>query len=158
MVDNTDRNRTLDLDSIAGWQASTHEGFLTAWVSSFRYCPIFDSREMFTEFRKLVDTDAFGVKEENGRVFILMGGKDTSVKFDDVVPIMKEILHLKDEKEVDKEGYIKWKVWEGADHALVSNSGSELAREILAFWGVKEREQEQEQMPPADMDQSWVQA
>ncbi|KAF8455840.1 Alpha/Beta hydrolase protein, partial [Terfezia claveryi] len=44
-VDNTDRNKTLDLDSIAGWQASTHEGYLPAWVSSFRYCPIFDSRE-----------------------------------------------------------------------------------------------------------------
>lgn len=155
-VDNTDRNKTLDLDSIAGWQASTHKGYLPAWVSSFRYCPIFDSREMFTEFRKLVDTGAFGAKEGNGRVFILMGGKDTVVRFDEVAPIAKEILHLKDEEEGGREGHIKLKVWEDAEHEMVGRSGSELAREILAFWGAKEREQEQ--IPPADMEQSWVQA
>ncbi|KAF8419909.1 Alpha/Beta hydrolase protein [Tirmania nivea] len=155
-VDNTDQNKTLDLDSIAGWQASTHEGYLPAWISSFRYCPIFDSREMFTEFRNLVDTDAFGAKEENGRVYIFMAGEDSAVRFDEVVPAMKEILHPKDEKELKREGHIKWKVWEGAEHEMVARSGSEIAREILVFWGVKERTQEQ--VPLVDMEQSWVQA
>jgi len=155
-VDNTDRGKMLDLDSIAGWQAHTHEGYFLAWVSSVRYCPIFDNREIFTEIRKLVDTDAFGVKGENGRVFIVMAGKDNAVRFDEVVPTMKEILHPKDDEEVKREGRIRWKVFEDAGHDVVATSGSELADEILAFWGVKEREQGQ--TPPVDMEQSWVQA
>lgn len=154
-VDNTDRSKTLDLNAVAGWQASAHEGFLPAWISSFRYCPIFDRKDMFTEFRKLVDTDAFGGKAGEGRVLIVMARKDETIKYDEVVPTMKEIMEPKGEEEARKEGYIKWKVYEEDGHDVPVTKGTEIADEIMAFWNPKPKEAEQ--VPP-EMEQSWVQA
>ena len=154
-TDNMDRSKTLDLNFIAGWQASTHKGYLPAWMSSFRHCPIFDRKEMFTRVRKLLDTNAFGANEENGRMLIIMAGKDDTIKFDEVVPIMKQILEPQGEEEAKKEGHIKWKVFEEDGHDVVVMKGVELGDEILAFWGLKHKEQEQVSI---GMEQSWVEA
>ena len=147
---------TMSVDSVTEWQARTHRGYLPAWISSFQCCPIFDQHHIWSQFRTLAETNAFGALSERtqpNKVFIILAGKDDTVKFNEVVPALRQIFaqSIGDvDGQTQKEAFVKWKVYENDGHDLVATKGIDIADEILHFWGLKE--------PREPMAQSWVHA
>ena len=155
-ADNTDRAKILDLDAIAGWQAMTHKGFLHAWMGSSRSCPIFDSFETWAKFRGLLESGAFGAEEdriEKGRVLIVMALKDETVRYAEVAPGIIATLHPHGCEEAEKEGLVKWKIFEDDGHDVVVKKGGEVADAVLEFWGLTGGSE-----MPEDVTSSWVAA
>ena len=158
--DNTDSS-TMSVDLVTEWQARTHRGYLPAWISSFQCCPLFDQHHIWNQFRKLAETNAFGAlpgRTRPGKVFIILAGKDDTVKFNEVVPALKQVFARGTDDEdgqaqnavKKKETFVRWKVYGDDGHDVVATKGIDIADDILDFWGLKESGD--------PMAQSWVHA
>ncbi|KAI5781783.1 Alpha/Beta hydrolase protein [Peziza echinospora] len=143
---NLDRTQLLDVGSVADWQGQNHKGFLPAWMSSFKQCPIYDSREIWNDFRQLMERGELGNKDHKGhKVLVILGEKDSVVGMEDSI---KDIGDALGDEEA---GFVKVKILEGSNHDFVAKRGVETADLILEFWGHEKRVGE-------DENAGWVKA
>ena len=100
----------------------------------------------------LAETGAFGSlpgRTQPGKVLIILAGKDTTVKFNEVAPALRQVFAQSIDSEggqagqvqsagKKKEALVRWKVYGDDGHDIVATKGIDIADDILDFWGLKE--------------------
>ena len=94
----------IDMEAVVQWQMSTHEGAISAFMSSMRHCPIWDQHERWRMIGARLDQQSeillqrdddrnTELKEralrrglKSGKVIVIVGKKDTIIKPEEVIP------------------------------------------------------------------------
>lgn len=128
-ADPKDRSVVLDVEAVVAWQAANHNGFVSAFLSSFRNGPLFNRQE---EWRRV------GVRwrRDGKRCLVVLGEKDEVVDAG-LLPEMLELLGGGGGEGV--EGRIGGKVLEDVAHDFVVRKGRDVAAVVMDFWKAGDR-------------------
>lgn len=126
-----DRGVVLDVEAVAAWQAESHRGYTSAFLSSFRNGPIFDRQE---EWGRV----GARWRRDGKRCLVVVGEVDEMVD-PALLPEMVELLGGGGEGAGRVEGRVEGRVFEGIGHDFVVRRGREVAMMMIEFWKRGER-------------------
>jgi pimeloyl-ACP methyl ester carboxylesterase len=112
---------------VMGWQVREHRGFVGAFVSTIRYAPIYDQREIWGELgreleRRRKEEGVPGLKE--GRVMLVLGEADGVIVKEELVEDATKVLGEDGIEVVQVEG----------GHEVPFTKGREIGDILMRFW------------------------
>lgn len=130
-ADPKDRSVVLDVEAVVEWQAASHAGFVTAFLSSFRNGPLFDRQ---AEWRRV----GARWRRDRKRCLVVVAEQDEVVD----AGLLAEMVGLlgggeaeaEGEAEGEGAGRVRGRVIGGVGHDFVVRRGREVAAMVAEFW------------------------
>lgn len=125
----------ITVASVMRWQLRHHQGFIPAVMSAFRYGPI---HERYQEWGRL--GELLSARREDhalpgllgGRVLLILGGSDSIVKQEEIVPDVQKVLGRE---------AVEVRVFD-AGHEVAITKGAEVADAAVQFWNAPAQSKE----------------
>lgn len=117
----------VTVGQVVAWQLEYHRGFVPAVMSAFRYGPIHERNEEWQRLgaflaERRVDSSPPGLL--GGKVLLVLGGADSIVKEDYIVPEVERLLGA------DGAEFVVL----NAGHEVAITKGAEIADACVTFW------------------------
>lgn len=108
-------------------QIVCHEGFIGAFISSIRYAPIYDQKDLWSAASRSLRTKEQGTGEmlRGSKILFVLGASDSVIRAKELEPDARAVLG---------DDMVEFVIMD-AGHELVMTAAEEIVTAVLEFWG-----------------------